>query len=77
MRYSRQWIGQGVKQRFIHLCEVCSFNRAKEILSNNCPRATFLWVKVVFKNASDGKKMPKSKLLIKPDPRSMFLVTVR
>ena len=32
-------------------------------------RAIFQRVKTIFKTASDGKKIPKPKLLIKPDPR--------
>ena len=36
MSYGRCWVGQGVKQRYVHLCEVYGFKRAVEVWSKNC-----------------------------------------
>jgi hypothetical protein len=69
MSYGRSWIGQGVKQRFIHLCEVYGFNRAKEIWSKNCRAGNMPTGKSVFQKRFRWKKTPNAKLLIKPDPR--------
>ena len=69
MSYGRQWIGQGVKQRFMHLCEVYGFKRAKEIWSKNCQAGNIPTGKSGFQKRFRWKKMPKPKLLIKPDPR--------
>ena len=69
MSYGRQWIGQGVKQRFMHLCEVYGFNRAKEVWSKNCRAGNIPTGKSGFQKRFRWKKTPKPKLLIKPELR--------
>jgi hypothetical protein len=69
MSYGRQWIGQGVKQRFIHLCEVYGFKRAVEVWSRNCRAGIIPTGKSGFQKRFRWKKITKPKLLIKPSPR--------
>jgi hypothetical protein len=60
--YSRQWIGQSVKQRFIHLCEVYGFKRAIEVWSKNCRAGSVPTGKSGFQKRFRWKKMSKSTL---------------
>ena len=69
MSYSRGWIGQGVKQRFIHICEAYGFVRAVVIWSKNCRAGKIPTGKSGFQKRFRWKKIPKPKLLIKSDPR--------
>jgi hypothetical protein len=57
MSYGRRWIGQGVKERFVHLCDVYGFKRAVEIWSKTCRAGSTQTGKTVFQKRFRWKKL--------------------
>lgn len=60
--YSREWIGQDVKERFVNLCETYGFKRAVELWSKNCRAGKIPTGKGGFQKRFRWKKLrqPKS-----------------
>jgi hypothetical protein len=62
MSYGRHWIGQGVKQRFMHLIEVYGYKTAVEIWTRNCRTANIPTGKCGFQKRFIWKKLKKPSL---------------